>query len=81
MSDPMADTALLQSEAPPAPAIEDIAARLEAKFREGVSEAIQHAHAANLPVPVLGADNQVAWLHPDGSVRATREPMHGGGHQ
>ena len=87
MSEPMADMSLLETEtetdtvAVAAPAFENLIARMEAKFRLGDTEAIHQAHRAGLAAPVLGENGQTAWLHPDGSVRATRDTSHGGGHQ
>jgi hypothetical protein len=46
----------------------DLAARIEAGFRQAANQAIQDAHAAELAVPVLGSDGRAAWLHPDGAV-------------
>jgi len=65
--------------APLSPQAEDVAGWLEAKFRQGVDEAIQQAHQADIPVPVLGDDGNVAWLHPDGIVRPSRDTGQGGG--
>ena len=57
----------------------DTAARLEAAFRTGASEAIRRAHEANISMPVIGEDGRVAWLHPDGIVRPVRDiPPEGG---
>ena len=75
----MADTAYRQAEAPATPAAEELAARIQAKFRQGVADAVQQAHNADLPVPVLGDDGRVAWLHPDGVVRAVRDIHNGEG--
>jgi len=48
---------------------------VEARFRDGVAQAVEQAHAANVPIAVLTDDNEVAWLHPDGIVRRTRTPI------
>jgi hypothetical protein len=61
------------------PVVADVAARLEAEFRQGVAKAIRQAHDADVPVPVLGDDGGIAWLHPDGVVRATRDAVRTGG--
>lgn len=75
----MADTDLLQPEASTrtiSPSFDDIVAGVEAKFQQGVSAAIDQAHRAGLAVPVLDDNGQAAWLHPDGIIRATRDPGH-----
>jgi len=56
--------------------IEDQATRLEAYFKAAVAESVRHAHAAGVPVPVLGQEAPVAWLHPDGIVRSSRSRPH-----
>jgi hypothetical protein len=48
--------------------------QVETRFRKAAAQAVKQAHASNVPVAVLTADNQVAWVHPDGVVRPTREP-------
>jgi len=49
--------------------------QVEAQFRQAAAQAVEQAHAANVPVAILTEDNQVAWLHPDGIVRPTRTPV------
>ncbi len=51
----------------------ELAERLQAAFRRATADAIHQAHQAHLPVPVLGQDGQIAWLHPDGVSRPTRD--------
>jgi hypothetical protein len=58
---------------PSTQAAEPVAKWLEGKFRQGVDQAIRSAHDANLPVAILGDDGRLAWLHPDGIVRPTRD--------
>ncbi|MSP03018.1 MAG: hypothetical protein EXR07_18525 [Acetobacteraceae bacterium] len=55
--------------------VSDPGARLEAAFREAATNAIHQAHEANLPVPVVDDHGQLAWLHPDGVQRPTRDPV------
>jgi len=56
--------------------IEDQATGLEAYFRAAVTESVRQAHEAGVPVPVLGQEAAVAWLHPDGIVRSSRSRPH-----
>jgi hypothetical protein len=49
---------------------------IEARFRDAAAEAVRRAHAAGIPVAILGDDQAVSWLHPDGVIRATRDPVH-----
>jgi len=64
----------------PAPAVgpstDQMAAEIEAGFRNAASRAIRSAHQRNVPVPVEGDAGQVAWLHPDGITRASRDPVY-----
>ena len=62
-SGPAADHSLT---GPPAGA--DLAARIEAGFRQAAHQAVRDAHAAELAVPVLGSDGRAVWLNPDGTV-------------
>jgi hypothetical protein len=55
---------------------EEIAARLESGFRQAAAEAIQQAHEANLPVPIVDTAGDLAWLHPDGAIYPSRDPVH-----
>ena len=63
--------------APAEPKVRALGRNVEAQFREAAAQAMQQAHAANVPVAVLTEDNEVAWLHPDGVVRPTRTPVCG----
>ncbi len=76
----MADIALLDTKAQAEPDFETLVAGMEAKFRQGATNAIRQAHGAGLAAPVLGENGQTAWLHPDGRFRATKDTSHGGGH-
>ena len=43
---------------------------VEAGFRDAAAQAVDEAHRANVPVTVMTDDGGVAWLYPDGTVRA-----------
>ena len=53
--------------------VEDFASHAEAAFRQGARQAVRRAHDAGIPVPVLGEDGRLAWLHPDGVTRPSRD--------
>ena len=59
--------------APPARPARDFASHVEAEFRQGAMRAVRRAHDAHIPVPVLGEDGRLAWLHPDGVTRPSRD--------
>jgi hypothetical protein len=59
--------------ASPSSGSEDIAATLQAGFRAAAADAIRRAHSVGLPVPILDAADQLAWLHPDGTVGPTSD--------
>ncbi len=50
------------------------AERLQAGFRDAVTDAIAQAQRANLAVPFAGDGGKIVWLHPDGTLRPAREP-------
>jgi hypothetical protein len=54
-----------------------IGKRIEARFRDAAKTAVRDALAAAVPVAVMTDDEQVAWLHPDGIVRASPDPVKG----
>jgi hypothetical protein len=56
----------------PEPPVRALGNAIEAGFRKATAQAVQQAHASNVPVAILTDDNKVAWLHPDGIVRRTR---------
>jgi hypothetical protein len=59
------------------PSVRELGKQVEAQFRKAAAQAVKQTHAAKVPVAVLTADNQVAWLHPDGVVRPTRTSVRG----
>ena len=52
------------------PPIRPLGKRVETEFREAAAKAIDDAHAARVPVAILTDEGQVAWLSPEGTVRA-----------
>jgi len=54
-----------------------IGKRIEAGFRDAAKAAVREALAAAVPIAVMTDDEQVAWLHPDGVVRASPDPVKG----
>jgi hypothetical protein len=61
---------------PVQPTARDLGKRIEAEFQTAAEGAVHQALAAGVPVAVLTKRKQVAWLHPDGVVRPTRDPVH-----
>lgn len=66
-------TAAVPGTAPTSPdpasaALDALAAQAEAAFRVCVDTAVRDAHAAGVPVAILGPDGCPAWLHPDGTT-------------
>ncbi len=55
----------------PASQLDELAAQIEAGFRDAAALAIREAHGAGVPVAVLNGAGRPAWLHPDGTVRPT----------
>jgi hypothetical protein len=43
---------------------------VEAGFAAAAAQAVDEAHRANVPVAIATDDGGVAWLYPDGTVRA-----------
>jgi hypothetical protein len=54
-----------------------IGKRVEAGFRDAAKAAVREALAAAVPVAVMTDDQHVAWLHPDGVVRPSPDPVKG----
>lgn len=52
------------------PPIRPLGRQVETEFRKAAAKAIDDAHAARVPVAILTDEGQVAWLYPDGTVRA-----------
>ena len=50
--------------------------RAEAGFRTAVADAVRQAREAGVPVAILNEANELEWLHPDGVIRPTAEPVH-----
>jgi hypothetical protein len=55
------------------PAPEEVASRLQEAFGAAAADAVRQTHQAGHAVPVLGPADRLVWLHPDGTVRATRD--------
>jgi imidazolonepropionase-like amidohydrolase len=43
---------------------------VEAGFRDAAAQAVAEAHRAGVPVAIATDDGGVAWLYPNGTVRA-----------
>ena len=57
------------------PAARAVGRQIEAGFRDATTSAVDQSLAAGIAVAVLTDRRKVAWLHPDGVVRRTREPV------